>query len=156
MFEVPGVTIEPSLTWLLQPLAVETFLDEIWGATHYHVKRCCADYFDSLLKGASTVDELLELFRREPLTVFLTRGRDRKSGSYNYRLVDGSIDLAAIRNDFADGYTILLGGVERFVGAIASLAHSIEVQLNFPTQVNAYITRSAHRGSFPTTTTTTC
>ena len=146
---MPGVTIEPSLAWLLQPLAVETFLDEIWGATHYHVKRCCADYFDSLMQGASAVEELLELFRRDPLTVHLTRGRDTKSGSFNYRLVDGSIDLAAIRNDFADGYTILLGGVERFVGAIASLAHSIEVQLNFPTQVNAYITPSAAQGLVP-------
>jgi len=143
------VTIEPSLAWLLQPLAVETFVDEVWGATHYHVKRCCAGYFDSLLQGASAVEELLELFRGEPSTVHLLRGKDRKSGSDSYRLVDGSLDLAAIRNDFADGYTIVLGGVERFVRAIASLAHSIEVELNFPVQVNAYITASASQGLVP-------
>jgi hypothetical protein len=149
VFEVPGVHIEPSLAWLLQPLAVETFLDDIWGATHYHVKRCCAGYFDSLLRVSSAVEELLELFRREPSTVHLMRGNDRKTGSDSYRLVDGSLDLVGVRNDFSDGYTIILGGVERFVRAIASLAHSIEVELNFPVQVNAYITASATQGLVP-------
>ena len=42
-------------------------LDKIWGATHDHVKRGCAGYFDSLLYGESAVEELLECFRREPL-----------------------------------------------------------------------------------------
>jgi ribosomal protein L16 Arg81 hydroxylase len=143
------ITIEPSLAWLLQPLAVETFLNEIWAETHYHVKRCCAGYFDSLLPGPSAVEELLELFRRESSTVHLMRGKDRKTGSDSYLLVDGSLDLVRIRNDFADGYTIVLGGVERFVRAIASLAHSIEVELNFPIQVNAYITPPASQGLVP-------
>ena len=95
----------------------------IWVATHYHVKRSCAGYFDSLLPASSAIEELLELFRRESSTVHLMRGKDRKTGSDSYRLVDGSLDLVRIRNDFADGYTIILGGVERFVRAIASLAH---------------------------------
>ena len=79
----------------------------------------------------------------------LVRGKDRKSGSDSYRLVDGSLDLAGIRNDFADGYTIVLDGVERFVRAIASLSHSIEVELNFPVQVNAYITPPESQGLVP-------
>jgi hypothetical protein len=54
------------LAWLLQPPAVPTFLDTVWGARHYHVKRGCAGYFDSLLHGPSAVEELLECFRREP------------------------------------------------------------------------------------------
>jgi hypothetical protein len=142
------VTIEPSLAWLLQPVAVETFLNEIWGATHYHVKRCCAGYFDSLLQASSAVEELLELFRRESSTVHLSRGKDKKLGD-SYRLDDDSLDLVRIRNDFADGYTIVMGGVERYVRTIASLAHSIEVELNFPIQVNAYITPPKSQGLVP-------
>jgi hypothetical protein len=133
---------------LLQPLAVETFLGEIWGATHYHVKRCCAGYFDSLLQASSAVEELLELFRRESSTMHLSKGKDKKSGD-SYRLDDGSLDLVRIRNDFADGYTIVLGGVERYARAIASLARSIEVELNFPVQVNAYITPPGSQGLIP-------
>jgi ribosomal protein L16 Arg81 hydroxylase len=144
-----GVAIEPSLAWLLQPLEVETFLNEIWGATHYHVKRCCADYFDSLLPAPSAIDELLELYRREPSTVHLLRGEDRKSGSDSYRLDDGSLDLVRVGNDFADGYTIILGGVERYISKVASLAHSIEVELNYPVQINAYITPPATHGLIP-------
>lgn len=143
------VTIEPSLAWLLQPLEMETFLNEIWAETHYHVKRCCAGYFDSLLQPSSAVEQLLELFRREPSAVRLVRGKDRKRGPDSYRLVDGSPDLASIRNDFADGYTIVVDGVERYVRAIASLSHSIEVELNFPIQVNAYITPPESTGLVP-------
>ncbi len=77
------------------------------------------------------------------------RGNDKKSGSESYRLVDGSLDLVAIRNDFADGFTIVVDGVERYVRPIASLAHSIEVELNFPIQLNAYLTPPGSRGLVP-------
>jgi hypothetical protein len=143
------VIIEPSLAWLLHPLTVEPFLDKIWAATHYHVERNCAGYFDCLLPAPSTVDELLELFSGEPSSVRLMRGKDRKLGLDSYRLVDGSLDVACIRNDFADGYTIVLDSVERYVRAIASLCHSIEVELNFPVQANAYITPPGSQGLVP-------
>jgi bifunctional lysine-specific demethylase and histidyl-hydroxylase NO66 len=140
-----GVNVEFSVAWLLQPLPVETFLDEIWGATHYHVKRSCAGYFDGLLHGPSAVEELLELFRTEPSAVGLVRG-DEKRGSDTYRLADGSLDLVRVRNDFADGYTVVLDSVEQYVRAIASLTHSIEVELNFATKVNAYVTPPGSQG----------
>ncbi len=126
-----------------------TFLDTVWGARHYHVKRGCAGYFDSLLHGPSAVEELLECFRREPsAAVRLVRGNGKK-GPDAYRLADRGLDLARIRNDFADGYTIVLDNVERYVRTIGSLSHSVEVELNFPTQVNAYVTPPESRGFVP-------
>ncbi len=94
---------------MLQPLAVETFLNEIWAETHYHVKRNCPGYFDGLLPGPSAVEELLELFRPSRRAVRLIREHDKKSAD-NYRLADGSLDLVRVRSDFADGYTIVLDG----------------------------------------------
>ena len=138
-------TIEPSLAWLLQPLSVESFLNEIWAETHYHVKRHCVGYFDNLVHGPSAVEDLLELFRPEPSRVRLIRGHDKKSPD-NYRLADGSLDLVHVRSDFADGYTIVLDDVEQYVRAIASLAHTIEVELNFATKVNAYVTPPESQG----------
>ena len=143
-----GVSAEFSLAGLLAPLSVETFLDEIWDLDHHHVKRGRPGFFDALLPGPSTVDELLELFRREPSAVRLVRGRDKK-GSDNYQLVDGSLDLVGIRKDFADGYTIVLDGVEQYVRTVGTLARSIEVELNFPIQVNTYITPPGQRGLAP-------
>jgi bifunctional lysine-specific demethylase and histidyl-hydroxylase NO66 len=141
------VTVELSLAWLLQPLAVETFLRQIWGATHYHIERGCAGYFDSLF-GPTAVEELLEFVRPEPSAVLLVRKKQNKDPN-TYRLADGAIDLVRVRNEFADGYTIVLNGLERYVPAIASMSHAIEVELNFQTQVNAYITPPESQGFVP-------
>jgi ribosomal protein L16 Arg81 hydroxylase len=140
-----GVNAEFSLARLLEPLSVETFLDDIWGKNHHHIKRGRPGHFEGLLQGMSTVDELLELFRHEPSAVRLVRGRDKK-GSDGYRLVDGTLDVVGIRNDFADGHTIVLDGVEQYVRAVGTLARSIEVELNFPIQVNTYITPPGQTG----------
>jgi lysine-specific demethylase/histidyl-hydroxylase NO66 len=127
---------------------VETFLDEIWGATHCHVKRCCPGYFDRLLSGPSAVEELLEQVRQESSAVRLVRGGEDKDPDA-YRLADGSLDLVRVRDMLAGGYTIVLNGIERYVRAIAWLSHSIEVELNFPTRVNAYVTPPKSTGFVP-------
>ncbi|OBI44259.1 cupin [Mycobacterium colombiense] len=143
-----GRAIELSLAGLLEPLSVQTFLDEIWAQKHYHVARCRDGYFDGLLPGSSALDHLLELFRREPPAVRLMRGKDKK-GADSYRLGDGGLDVAAIRGDFADGYTIVVDAVERYSRSVASLAHAIEVELNVPVQVNAYATPPGSQGLVP-------
>src|SRR5271156_266915 len=140
-----GVVLEFSLAWLLHPLTVESFLNEIWGTTHYHVSRNCPGYFDGLLDGSASVDELLGLFRPDLSLVRLVR-EDAKKDAYVYRLAGGGFDAAAIGKDFADGYTIVLESVERYVRPLALLLHSIEVELNFPTQVNAYVTPPQSQG----------
>jgi bifunctional lysine-specific demethylase and histidyl-hydroxylase NO66 len=43
----PGAHAELSLAWLLEPLCVENFLDEILGRHHHHFTRACADYFEA-------------------------------------------------------------------------------------------------------------
>ncbi|WP_343600866.1 cupin domain-containing protein [Mycobacterium sp.] len=130
---------------MLQPLSVAKFLDEIWGATHYHVQRACAGYFDGLLPGSFAVEELLAHVAPEPSAVRLVRrGEDKDPDTY--RRADGSLDLAAVRDGFADGYTIVVDNLERYVRTISSLSHAVEVELNFPTQVNGYITPPGSTG----------
>jgi lysine-specific demethylase/histidyl-hydroxylase NO66 len=127
---------------------VQTFLDKVWGTTHYHVKRRRADYFDRLLGGVSVIEGLLERVQPEPSAVRLVKaGADKDP--HSYRCADGGLDLVGVRDGFADGYTIVVNGLERYVRAIASLSHSIEVELNFPTRVNAYVTPSASTGFVP-------
>jgi ribosomal protein L16 Arg81 hydroxylase len=142
----PGVDAELSLAWLLKPLSVETFLDEIWGKDHHHITSTRS--FDALLPAASTVEGLLEPFRHEPAALRLVRGKDKK-GPDSYRLADGTLDVASVRDDFADGYTIVLDGVDQYVRTIGTLARSLEVELNFPTQVNTYMTPSQSSGLVP-------
>lgn len=134
-----------SLAWLLRPLTVDAFLDEIWGRSHYHVSRNSLNYFDCLREGADSVDDLLAVFRPHLSLVSLVRKAERKH-QHVYRLADGGFDVAAIGQDFADGYTIVLESVHRYVRPIASLAHSIDVELNFAAQVNAYFTPPQSQG----------
>ncbi len=136
---------QPSLQWLLAPLTVDAFFDTVWGRSHYHVSRSRPDYFDSLLDGADSVDALLAVFRPHLSLVSLVRGNERKD-QYRYRLTDGGFDVAAIGQDFADGFTIVLESVQRYVRSIASLAHSIDVELNYAAQVNAYFTPPQSQG----------
>lgn len=143
-----GIAVEPSLAWLLHPLTVGTFLEEIWGAEHHHIMRCDANYFDRLLPGPSALDQLLQHVQPDPSAVRLVRGgEDREPAAY--RLPDGSLDPERVQRHFADGYTIVFNGLERYVRAIAALSHSIEVELNFPTRVNAYVTPPESRGFVP-------
>jgi bifunctional lysine-specific demethylase and histidyl-hydroxylase NO66 len=144
----PGDDPDSSLGWLLSPLTVETFLTEIWGQTHYHVSRGSPDYFDTLFGGSASVDQLLGLFRPDLSLVRLVRQNDKKD-PYHYRRSDGVFDVPAIGRDFADGYTIVLESIHRYVRAIASLLHAIEVELNFATQVNAYFTPPESQGFVP-------
>lgn len=134
-----------SLAWLLEPLTVDAFLDDIWGRSHYHVSRCSPDYFDGLLDGADSVDALLAVFRPHLSLVSLVR-QDERRDQYAYRLADGRFDIAAIGRDFGDGFTIVLDSVQRYVRSIAALAHSIDVELNFAAQVNAYFTPPQSQG----------
>jgi bifunctional lysine-specific demethylase and histidyl-hydroxylase NO66 len=134
-----------SLGWLLGPLTVDDFLGAVWGITHHHVSRGRADYVDNLREDADSVDDLLALFRPHLSLVCLVRERERKD-QYVYRLADGGFDVAAIGRDFADGYTIVLDSVQRYAPAIGALAQSIEVELDFATQVNAYFTPPESQG----------
>jgi lysine-specific demethylase/histidyl-hydroxylase NO66 len=143
-----GVDPESSLGWLLAPLPVETFVTEIWSQSHYHVSRSSPEYFDILFGGSASVDQLLGLFRPDLSLVRLVRQNDKKE-PYHYRRSDGSLDVAGIGRDFADGYTIVLESIHRYVRAIASLLHAIEVELNFATQVNAYFTPPESQGFVP-------
>jgi ribosomal protein L16 Arg81 hydroxylase len=143
-----GVTVESTLAWLLHPLTVKTFFDQIWGVTDYHVAGRRQDYFDRLVQPLSAADDLLECVRPTPSAVRLVRGDEIKK-SDGYLRGDGSLDLAAVRDDFNDGYTIVLDGLEHHARAVASLSHSLEVELNFPTQANGYLTPPQSTGFTP-------
>lgn len=143
------MTIEPSLAWLLQPLTVQAFLDTVWATRHHHIERNRAGYFDGLLPRPSIVDELLERFRTEPSAVRLIKEGVTRRGADHYRRADGGLDAARIRDDFADGHTIVFDGVERYVRTIAALSTAIEAELNFPAQVNAYLTPPHSTGLAP-------
>lgn len=138
---------EPTAAWMFHPLSVDTFLTDFWAREHHIVRRNDTDYFADLF-GVKALEEFLEYGRPDPSGVRLVKGKEKKDLA-SYRLGNGAIDMVALRNDFAAGYTIILNGLERYVGPIAALARGLEVDLNFETQCNAYITPPGSQGFLP-------
>lgn len=138
---------ESALAWLLAPVTVQTFLDELWGTAPHHIGRDRADYFDALA-GPSSAEQLLAALRTEPSAVRLVRGADHLPPE-QYTLADGTLDLDRIRAECDGGYTIICNNIEKYLRPMSTLTHGVEVELNFPTHVNAYITPPSAVGFLP-------
>jgi bifunctional lysine-specific demethylase and histidyl-hydroxylase NO66 len=148
------MSAHPSLAWLLRPMTVDAFIAEMWSRKAGIIKRGQPGDFAGLF-GVGAMETFLQYVWPDQAAIRLVRS-DQPAAPADFRLANGSVDMVRIRNHFADGYTLVLNGLDRHVPAIATLAHAIEVELNFETQVNAYITPPSRRDSSPTTTTTTC
>lgn len=137
-----------ALDWLLAPLTGADFLAGVWGVADHHTGGRDPDYFEGRLPGLSTVDGLLEHVRPEPSAVRSVKGYEHTDFGV-YRLPDGSLDLARVHGDLARGHTIVLDGLERYVRCVTALSHGLEVELNFPVQVNGYLTAPGSAGFLP-------
>ena len=143
--DLPGV--KSSLAWMLAPVTVQTFLDELWGAAPHHIGRGRTDYFDRLA-GPSITEQLLAALRTEPSAVRLVRGADHLAPE-QYTLADGGLDPDRIRAELGNGYTMICNNIEKYLRAMSTLTHGVEVELNFPTHVNAYVTPPGSTGFLP-------
>lgn len=136
-----------ALDWLLAPVTAQTFLDELWGAAPHHIARDRPDYFDSLA-GPSSAEQLLAALATEPTAVRLVRGADHLEPAH-YTLHDGTLDLTRILAELDSGYTVICNNIEKYLRPFSTLTHGVEVELNFPTHVNAYVTPPAATGFLP-------
>lgn len=143
-----GTAVESALGWLLQPMPVADFLREVWATRSHLIERARPGYFDQLLAGPSAADDLLAALRAAPSAVRLVRGPEHRA-SDGYLLADGDLDLARVRADYGAGFTVILDNIERHLRPMTLLTHAIEVELNFPTHVNAYLSPPNATGFLP-------
>lgn len=135
------------LAWLLAPVTVPAFLGELWGSAPHHITRGRSDYFDRLA-GPDAAEQVLAALRVDPAAVKLVRGPDHLPPE-QYTLADGTVDLARVNAELDNGYTIICNNIEKYLRSYSTLTHGVEVELNFPTHVNAYITPPASTGFLP-------
>jgi ribosomal protein L16 Arg81 hydroxylase len=149
-----GQGIEPlfsdarqSLQWLLDPLPIDDFLADIWRVRHHHVQRRDPNYYAKLFDSAA-IEQYIEFARPEPLDIRLVSGgRDKPAGTFCS--ADGRVDFVRLRQAFADGHTIILNSLERYVATFATLAKQIEAELNYDALANAYISPPNAQGFLP-------
>lgn len=136
-----------SLADLVAPMALNTFLDTVWGQRHLHGKATRRDRFAHLLPDRR-LEEVLATLRPQPDMLSLA-----KEGKFTplsqFQLPDGAIDLVQVRNQYAEGHTIVLNGAERFTPEIRLITNAIAADTDFETQVNVYATPPKARGFAP-------
>jgi hypothetical protein len=135
-----------NLEWLLSPVSVEKFRDEIWQRRSTIIASHRPHYFDQLF-SFQELELVLEYSQPKP-------PRIRLASSANGQVEepigpDGRLDIDRIRRYFAEGYTIIVNGVEDFAPRVASLIQAMQECMSFRVEANAYLTPPAAQGFKP-------
>jgi len=132
---------------LLAPLQLDKFLAEIWGRCYYHGRATSPHRFAGLLSD-SRFEELLSAMRPNHDILGLFKNGQRLPFD-ELVMPDGAVDMVQLRSRYAEGYSIVLNGVERFSPELRQLTNAIAVELDFESQINVYATPPLARGFSP-------
>lgn len=136
-----------SLAALLAPMPLDSFLGSVWGRCHHHGKAVAADRFTALLSDRR-LEEVLAALRPTPDMLRLVR-QGQTLPFEELQLPDGMVDMVQLRNRYAEGYSIVLNGAERFAPELRMLTNAIAADVDFETQINLYATPPGARGFSP-------
>ncbi len=126
------------LAWLIRPMPFDDFLENIWGHKFHHFERNAPRFFEELCT-ADDLEAYLDVARVPASSVRLISVDDELPRT-QFRFADGELDVVSIRNAFGKGYSIVLNALDRYMTKIASFSHTIEADLHFECQTNAYLT----------------
>ena len=128
------------------------FLDRHWGRVPLHRAGADESGFADLL-SLDDVDHLVSSTSPRLPTFRLVRdGRPLDAGRYTRtarvggRAVSGVGDPRRVFEEFSDGATIVLQGLQRYWGPLTRFCRSLELELTHPVQANAYVTPARSRG----------
>lgn len=135
------------LGWLLAPLRIEEFLDEVWEQRPYVIQRDDSGYYKSLFSGAD-LDAVLEFGRPQPAELrVVSEGKWLRSDQYFQS--DGRLDLNQLRRSYIEGYTIVIHGLHRFWAPVAECVQALQRRLSYKVTPNVYLTPRGSRGLDP-------
>ena len=138
---------ERTLEWLLAPLSLREFADELWERQPRVIAHGDRNYFRSLFSAAD-VDTVFEYNQPTPESFRVIMQGDGPPRN-EYVQSDGRLDLDQLRKFYADGYTIVVNGLERFWGPVAELVQSLQSRLSYRVQANLYLTPRGYQGLRP-------
>lgn len=135
------------LEWLLSPLPVDEFVDDIWERKPHVIHRNDEDYYSDLFSGAD-LDAVLEFGRPRPPDLRVVSEGEGRSPD-DYLQADGRLDLNELRKLYAEGNTIVINGLHRFCGPVAGFVQGLQRCLSYKVTPNAYLTPRRSRGLKP-------
>lgn len=146
----PGETVSSSselpssLDWLIDPVSKETFFNKYWEKQPLVVRRNKKDYFGSLLSLDEVDRAITTLNLTYPNIALKNANREVKAADYTR---NGALDVTSVYQLFSEGSTIVLAFLDDVIPTLTSLCRSLETELNFPLQMNAYLTPARAQGA---------
>ncbi|MFP5319679.1 MAG: JmjC domain-containing protein [Acidimicrobiia bacterium] len=129
-----------------------SFLEHHWARSPLHLPGDDATAFADLFT-LDDVDHLVaSSFARAPTFRLVRNGTPVPPARYTKTARVGGNDVAGVGDprrvfqEFADGATIVLQGLQRYWPPITDLCRQLELELNFPVQANAYVTPPGSQG----------
>lgn len=132
---------------LIYPISIEDFEANYWEKQVLHISRNNLDFFSSLF-SIEELDKILEYNRPQGVSLKVVKSNQPMNPTV-YENQDGSLNLNQLYTAYADGYSILVNGIQRYWDPIKSLIENIRQQISHNAGANLYLTPENEKAFSP-------
>ncbi|SDZ02454.1 cupin domain-containing protein, partial [Hymenobacter psychrophilus] len=132
---------------LIQPISIEEFENNYWEKRFLHIPRDNPDFFSSLF-SIEDLDKVLEYNRPQGSSLKVVKSNQPMNPSI-YENKDESLNLNQLYVAYADGYSILINGIQRYWNPIKVLLENIRKQISHDLSANLYLTPENEKAFSP-------
>lgn len=132
---------------LIQPIGIKDFGANYWEKQVLHIRRDDPDFFSSLF-SIEDLDKVLEYNRPQGTSLKVVKSNQPMNPTV-YENQDGSLNLNQLYTAYADGYSILVNGIQRYWNPIKSLIENIRQQISHNASANLYLTPENEKAFSP-------
>lgn len=123
---------------LIHPTTPAAFFDEYWERKPLVVARSDPEYFRDVFSTVA-LEEVIYHSRLHPPDIRVVREQQDLLPD-RYIAADGGIHLNQLYKAYDEGYSIVVNGLQRFWGPVASLVRAVRSTLTHHVVANAYLT----------------
>ncbi len=132
---------------LIQPIGIEDFGTNYWGKQVLHIQRDNPDFFSSLF-SIEDLDKVLGYNRPQGSSLKVVKNNQPMNPTV-YENQDGSLNLNQLYTAYADGYSILVNGIQNYWNPVKSLMENIRQQISHNVSANLYLTPENEKAFSP-------
>src|SRR5690606_38363055 len=123
---------------LIHPTTPAAFFDEYWERKPPVVARSDPEYFRDVFSTVA-LGEVIYQSRQHPPDIRVVREQQDLLPD-RYIAADGGIHLNQLYKAYDEGYSIVVNGLQRFWGPVASLVRAVRSTITHHVVANAYLT----------------
>lgn len=137
-----------NIEWLIYPCEKSHFFSEIWQKECSLLSSQRPDYFNELFDELD-LERLLEYGQPKPPSIKFASHISDKKVVPTFDEKNGRLNIDELRKNYLQGQTIIVNSVENFDPKVARLIQSMQKEMGFKMQANAYLTPPSSQGFSP-------